>query len=343
MMSVKWNFAFIVSTCTLIDYFAHWCDCDCSCKCLLSYITMTLQLLLSLYVDDCKTVLSLSLFMLCAAGLCGARQQRLHMSMACSSISLLLLTYHLLGVFLDPSNVCHAIPADACTVHQLPSRFFCGPWIAAFPCPLLSFISVVCSLVSFPNCLYCCHSYCNGSHVRNADTSCPARTPITATAIADISLSLLSLRTSLLSQHMLVDISRCALTTIHYPEHRTLTADEPAAEPLPATMQHLAATAEALLAGGGHRWQTTTAACDISASSGGQRQSAADPTAAVRDSSSNQAESSSHMTEGFSRSGVTAKEGPQSKEHVVPVAVRHHAAGYDPVWMLLWALKVTTF
>jgi len=155
MMSVKWNFAFIVSTCTLIDYFAHWCDCDCSCKCLLSYITMTLQLLLlSLYVDDCKTVLSLSLFMLCAAGLCGARQQRLHMSMACSSISLLLLTYHLLGVFLDPSNVCHAIPADACTVHQLPSRFFCGPWIAAFPCPLLSFISVVCSLVSFPNCLY---------------------------------------------------------------------------------------------------------------------------------------------------------------------------------------------
>ena len=315
---------------------------------------MTLQLLLlSLYVDDCKSVLSLSLFMLCAAGLCGARQQRLHMSMACSSISLLLLTYHLPGVFLDPSNVCHAIPADVCTVHQLPSRFFCGLWIAAFPCPPLSFISVLCSLVSFPNCLYHFPIACTAV---TATAMAPTSEMLTLLGLLALLLqllqlltflfSLLSLRTSLLSQHMLVDISRCALTTIHYPEHRTLTADEPAAEPLPATMQHLAATAEALLAGGGHRWQTSTAAfqaCDISASSGGQRQSAADPTAAVRDSSSNQAESSSHMTEGFSRSGVTAKEGPQSKEHVVPVAVRHHAAGYDPVWMLLWALKVTTF
>ncbi|KAL0021866.1 hypothetical protein WJX77_009321 [Trebouxia sp. C0004] len=146
-------------------------------------------------------------------------------------------------------------------------------------------------------------------------------------------------RTSLLSQHTLVEISRCALTIIHYPEQRTLTADEPKAEPLPAAMQHLAATAEALLTGGGHRWQTPTAAlqaCDISASRGGQHQYAADPTAAVRDPSSHQAESSSHMTEGFSHPGVTAKEGQQSEEHV---AVRHHAAGYDPVWMLLWAVK----
>ena len=148
----------------------------------------------------------------------------------------------------------------------------------------------------------------------------------------------------MLSQHTLVDISRCALTTIHYPEQRTLTADEPAAEPLLATMQHLAATAGALLAGGGHRWQTSAAAvqaCDISASSDGHHQSAADPTAAVRDPSSNQADSSSHMTEGFSHPGVMTKEGQQSEEHVVPVAVRHHAAGYDPVWMLLWAVKVT--
>ncbi|KAA6426422.1 MAG: hypothetical protein FRX49_03533 [Trebouxia sp. A1-2] len=131
--------------------------------------------------------------------------------------------------------------------------------------------------------------------------------------------------------------ARCALTAIHFPEQRTLTADEPAAEPLPATMQHLAATAEALLAGAGHHRRQTSAAavqaCDTSASSGGQHQSAADPTAAVRDPSSHQAQSSSHMTEGFSRPDVTAK------EHVEPAAVRHHAAGYDPVWMLLWAVK----
>ena len=167
---------------------------------------------------------------------------------------------------------------------------------------------------------------------------------IAATATPDTSRSLLSLRTSLLSQHTLVDISRCALTTIHYPGQRTLTADEPAAEPLPATMQHLAVTAEALLTGGGHRRQTSTAAvqaCATSASSGGQHQSAADPTAAVRDPSSHQAESSSHMTGGFCHASVTAQEGQQSKEHVAPAAVRHHAAGYDPVWMLLWAVKVT--
>ena len=167
---------------------------------------------------------------------------------------------------------------------------------------------------------------------------------ITATATADIALSLLHLRTSLLSQHSLVDISRCALTTIHYPEQRTLTADEPTAEPLPATMQHLAATAGALLAGGAHRWPTSAAAvqaCDTSASSSGHHQSAADPTAAVRDLGRHQAESFSHMTEGFSRPDVMAKEGQQSEGHLVRAAVRHHAAGYDPVWMLLWAVKVT--
>ncbi len=205
-------------------------------------------------------------------------------------------------------------------------------------------MSILCGLVSFPKCLYSCHSYSNGSNCTNADTSYPACITFIAHAIADISICLLHLGISLLSQHALVDISRCALTTIHYPEHRTLTADEPTAEPLPATMQHLAATAEALLAGGGHRWQTSAAAvqaCDTSASSAGHHQSAADPTAAVRDPSSHQAESSSHMTEGVSHPDVTAKEGQQSKEQFACDAVRHHAAGYDPVWMLLWSVKVT--
>ena len=209
---------------------------------------------------------------------------------------------------------------------------------AACLCPLMPFISVLCILESFPYCLYRCHSCCIGSLLTNADASCPACTTIAAIAPADVCVPLLHIRTSLLSQHTLVEVSRCALTAIHFPEQRTLTADEPAAEPLPATMQHLAATAEALLAGAGHHRRQTSAAavqaCDTSASSGGQHQSAADPTAAVRDPSSHQAQSSSHMTEGFSRPDVTAK------EHVEPAAVRHHAAGYDPVWMLLWAVKV---
>ena len=292
------------------------------------------------------------------------------MSMACSSITLLLLTLHPLGVCSHPSVMCRAIPADACTLHQLPARVFCGLWVAAFPCPLLPFMSVLCCLsclASVALCRFPAACTAVGSRLQTLTllalltlcwdvnlilhpSLCVAVLMIsglyiTATATADISLSLLHLRTSLLSQHTLVDISRCALTTIHYPEQRTLTADEPATEPLPATTQHLAATAEALLTGGGHRWPTSTAAvqgCDISASSGGQHQSAADPTAAVRDPSSHQAESCSHMTGGFSHPGVMAQQGQQSQEDVVPAAVRHHAAGYDPVWMLLWAVKVTT-
>ena len=78
------------------------------------------------------------------------------MSMDCSSITLLLLTLHLLGICVDPSNMCHAIPADACTLHQLPLSVFCSPWIAAFPCPLLPFVPVLWCLylpfAAFPFC-----------------------------------------------------------------------------------------------------------------------------------------------------------------------------------------------
>jgi len=285
------------------------------------------------------------------------------MSMACSSITLLLPTHHLLGVcvqilpiFVMPSAgmLSLLMPAQSISCLQdvsaafrlLPFRSICCLLVlssAAFPCPLLPFVSVLYTLVSC-SLLLVTTAAAMAPMLQMLTTSYPACITITAPAIADISLSLLSHRTSMLSQHSLVDISRCALTTIHYPEQRTLTADEPTAEPLPATMQHLAATAGALLAGGAHRWPTSAAAvqaCDTSASSGGHHQSAADPTAAVRDLGRHQAESSSHMTEGFSRPDVMAKEGQQSEGQLVRAAVRHHAAGYDPVWMLLWAVKVT--
>ena len=54
-------------------------------------------------------------------------------------------------------------------------------------------------------------------------------------------------------QHPQVDPPRCALAAIHFPELRTLTGDDTTAEPLPAALQQLATTAEALLDGSGHR------------------------------------------------------------------------------------------
>jgi len=141
MMSVKWNWALILLSVHLHRLtFGH-----------VSMVVISLQVFVIIHHYDITVVIvlivfSLSLCMVCAADSRGERQRRLHMSMDCSSITLLLLTLHLLGMCVDPSNMCHAIPADACTVHQLPSRYFCGLWIAAFPCPLLPFVSVLCCL-----------------------------------------------------------------------------------------------------------------------------------------------------------------------------------------------------
>ena len=143
----------------------------------------------------------------------------------------------------------------------------------------------------------------------------------------------------MVSQHTLLEAARCALTTIHYPEHRTLTADEPTAEPLPAALYRLAATAQALLASSGTSSRTTS-----SAGGSGHRQAAANPGGAVRDPGSNLAEPFSQGTAEvsnhvFSDCDVGAVARQQSEQDVY-VTTRHHAAGYDPVWMLLFAVKV---
>ena len=135
-----------------------------------------------------------------------------------------------------------------------------------------------------------------------------------------------------------MDPPRCALTAIHFPEHRTLTGDDTTAEPLPAALQQLAATAEALLDGSGHR-----------------------PTGA-KPAGGNSVHQPAAVT-GFEplhhsmaqHDGSTVADGTAGKDAAVemsnaavamrgagaaPERVHHHAAGHDPVWLLLYAVKV---
>lgn len=156
-----------------------------------------------------------------------------------------------------------------------------------------------------------------------------------------------SLRAAGVGQHTLLEAARCALTTIHYPEHRTLTADEPTAEPLPAALHRLAATAQALLAGSGNSCHTASSAAEaesgLPAGGGGHRQTAANPGGAV-DPGANLTEPCNNETADVSMHLVSNSEceanAAQQSGHDVDLTTRHHAAGYDPVWMLLFAVKV---
>lgn len=152
----------------------------------------------------------------------------------------------------------------------------------------------------------------------------------------------------MVGQHTLLEAARCALTTIHYPEHRTLTADEPTAEPLPVALHRLAATAQALLSSGGNSCHTTSPAAEVGsglpAGGSGHRQSAANPGGAGRDPDAELTEPCNHEKADVgdclvSSADVGANSGQQSG-HDVALTTRHHAAGYDPVWMLLFAVKV---
>lgn len=130
-------------------------------------------------------------------------------------------------------------------------------------------------------------------------------------------------------QHQQVEPIRCALTAIHFPEQRNLTADDTAAEPLPAPLQKLAATAQALEDRSNHR----TADGD-----GAHRPAATTPSESLHCSNSLQSHES--QPEQSSKAGNTAGQGSGEEKSADGTVVRWHAAGHDPVWLFLYAVKV---
>ena len=130
-------------------------------------------------------------------------------------------------------------------------------------------------------------------------------------------------------QHQQVEPARCALTAIHFPEQRALTADDTIAEPLPAPLQKLAATFKALEDRGNYR----TADGD-----GPHREAATTPE--LLDDRSISLQSHQSHSQQSSRAGNTAGQGSAEEKSADGTIVRYHAAGHDPVWLLLYAVKV---
>lgn len=124
-----------------------------------------------------------------------------------------------------------------------------------------------------------------------------------------------------------MDPARCALSAIHFPEQRTLIADDATAKPLPAALQKLAATAKALEDRGNHR---------IAEGDGAHRpatpESMRGPSDCLQNHESSRRDSS--------QSGGTPGQGSIGKSCADGTVVRYHAAGHDPIWLLLYAVKV---
>ena len=122
-----------------------------------------------------------------------------------------------------------------------------------------------------------------------------------------------------------MDPARCALSAILFPEQRTLTADDAIAEPLPAAPRKLAATAKALEDRGNHR---------IAGGDEAHRLAAAAPTSlhVPRDCLQHH--------ESNPRAGGAPGQKTFEESRDDGTDVRYHAAGHDPVWLLLYAVKV---
>lgn len=118
---------------------------------------------------------------------------------------------------------------------------------------------------------------------------------------------------------------RCALTTIHFPERRSFTGDDTTAEPLPAPLQKLAATAKALEDRSTHR---TTDSDD-----------AHRPAATISGSLHDRNDSLQSHEIRSQHSSKAAQCGAKEKGADETI-VQFHAAGHDPVWILLYAVKV---
>ena len=141
-------------------------------------------------------------------------------------------------------------------------------------------------------------------------------------------------RASTSRQQTPLEAPRCVLTAVHFPDNRTLTADESIAEPLPATLNHLLATAQTLLTRGGHSDCT------------------AHPAGALQNPQAQFAEPLGQIAGVCSRPGLNreadgstdsrqAGSDPAAPGVTDVITVRYHTAGYDPVWLLLFAVKVS--
>ena len=137
-------------------------------------------------------------------------------------------------------------------------------------------------------------------------------------------------RAKLVRQHQQVEPARCALTAIHFPEQRSLTADDTTAEPLPAPLQKLAATARALEARSSHR------ATD---GDGAHRPAATTPFESLHDRA-HSLQSHESYAQQSSKAGNTAGQSSAEEKSADGTNVWYHAAGHDPIWVLLYVVKV---
>ena len=125
------------------------------------------------------------------------------------------------------------------------------------------------------------------------------------------------------------------MTTIHFPEQCTLTGDDSTAEPLLAALQQLAVTAQALATGGGHRHSAAADAEPVTGG-GGHRQAHASHTEQCQSPHERVTQQDTTDIGNVCSSVHTASRLNAARS----VGLQHHAAGYDPVWLLLYTVKV---
>ena len=136
-------------------------------------------------------------------------------------------------------------------------------------------------------------------------------------------------RSSLLKQHADFEAPRCALTAVHFPDGRTLAADESPPEPLPPHLQALADAVDAVLTK-----DVSQASCN--------KPNSASALGSGSKSAASLGRTAKCSSEGGS-GGVQALAAAGSEAEAKQRHVQYCAAGYDPAWLLLFAVKVRIF
>lgn len=162
-------------------------------------------------------------------------------------------------------------------------------------------------------------------------------------------------RSGLHSQQTALEATRCALTAVHFPARRTLAADESPAEPLPTHAWTLADAVDALLQQQGPqgtsisaRLHNSTDHSDSAAAmiapsphSRTSRACTAQPGSAAAEPKPSTASHSSFSAQSATDVAVQSSQNAGSVSEANRPREEYHAAGYDPAWMLLYAIKVT--
>lgn len=175
------------------------------------------------------------------------------------------------------------------------------------------------------------------------------------------------------SQHATFEAARCALTAVHFPDRRTLTADESPPEPLPAHVQTLADALDAHLHKQGLSYspkhsQPVTSPHNPPTAADGTEGLAVDVTSVHPLASDLSAAHPATELRGPCQN-IPSEVEPNSQKEAVQISsnaaggvamqaqaddsaglvleasqscVKYHAAGYDPAWLLLFAVQVNS-